>query len=87
MSVELVSYIVENLVADPSRVRVEARESGPTTVIEIYCAPADAGRVIGRGGRVINSIRTLVRAATDGQRRVDVTLVDEESQDLMMLAL
>jgi uncharacterized protein len=79
MSVELVSYIVENLVAEPSRVRVEARESGQSTVIEIHCAPADVGRVIGRGGRVINSIRTLARAAADGQR-VDVTLVDEEDQ-------
>jgi uncharacterized protein len=79
MPAELVSYIVENLVADPSRVKVEAKESGPTTVIEIHCAPADAGRVIGRGGRVINSIRTLARAAADGQR-VDVTLADEDDQ-------
>jgi predicted RNA-binding protein YlqC (UPF0109 family) len=77
MPVELVSHIAGNLVSDPSRLRVEARHDGQTTLIEIHCAPEDAGQLIGRGGRVINSIRTLARAAADGQQRVDVTLVDE----------
>lgn len=78
MSVELVSYIAQNLVAEPSQLRVEARQDGGVTVIDIYCAPGDAGRIIGRGGRVINSIRTLARAAAEGQGRVDVNLVDQE---------
>jgi predicted RNA-binding protein YlqC (UPF0109 family) len=44
--------------------------------IEIRCDGADAGRVIGRGGRVINGLRTLARAATDGRQRVDVHLIE-----------
>jgi len=76
LSQELVALIVHNLVADNDAVEVEAQRDGRGVRIEIKCAKDDAGRVIGRGGRIINSIRTLARAASDGRQRVEVQLVE-----------
>lgn len=74
---ELVAYVVQNLVADVEALDVRSvhDERGGVRV-EIRCAQEDAGRVIGRGGRVINGLRTLARAATDGRQRVDVHLIE-----------
>ncbi len=76
MSLELVTFIVQNLVEDPEQLAVASHQDDRGVRIEIRCAPDDAGRVIGRGGRIINSIRTLARAASDGQQRVEVHLID-----------
>lgn len=76
MSLELVTYIVHNLVSDPDRLVIDAQHDDRNLRIEIRCAPDDAGRIIGRGGRTINSIRTLARAASDGRERVEVHLID-----------
>ena len=76
MSVELVTFIAQQLVAEPEALSVQARQDGRDTKIEIRCAPDDAGRIIGRGGRVINSIRTLARAQADGRNFIEVQLLD-----------
>jgi hypothetical protein len=76
MPLELVTYIVQNLVAEPEQLGITAQRGDKGLRIEIRCAPDDAGRVIGRGGRVINAIRTLARAAADGRQRVEVQLID-----------
>ncbi len=60
---ELVEYMAKALVTDPSQVRVEETEKGDTIVLHLYVAPEDMGRVIGRGGRVANAMRTLLRVA------------------------
>ncbi len=73
---DLVALVVHNLVNDESSVSVDQVSDGHGTRIEIRCAAEDAGRVIGRGGRVINGIRTLARAAADGRQRVEVQLVE-----------
>lgn len=61
---ELVRYIAQNLVDDPSAVTVEAREEGDTVVISLSVAPDDMGKVIGRQGRIAKAIRTVVKAAS-----------------------
>lgn len=76
MPVELVTFIAQNLVDDPESLSVTAQREGRSLKVEIRCAPDDAGRIIGRGGRVINSIRTLARAAVDGRQHVEVQLID-----------
>ncbi|HLR47362.1 MAG TPA: KH domain-containing protein [Deinococcales bacterium] len=76
MSQELVALIVHNLVADNDAVEISSTSEGRGVRIEIRCAREDAGRVIGRGGRVINGIRTLARAAADGRQRVEVQLLE-----------
>lgn len=76
MPADLVSYILQNLVAEPDRLVVHAERSDRNLVIEVTCAEGDAGRIIGRGGRVINAVRTLARAAADGRQRVEVQLLE-----------
>ena len=76
MPLELVTFVVQNLVEEPEALRIESRSDSRGVHIEIRCAEGDAGRIIGRGGRLINSIRTLARAAADGRQRVDVHLID-----------
>ena len=76
MALELVTFIVQNLVEDVEGLAIDADRDDRGVRIEIRCAPDDAGRIIGRGGRIINSIRTLARAASDGRQRVEVHLID-----------
>ena len=67
---ELVEFIVKSLVDSPDEVRVNAFDDRSETTLELSVAADDMGRVIGRNGRVINSIRTLVQvsAAKEGKR-------------------
>ncbi|HAF62059.1 MAG TPA: RNA-binding protein [Anaerolineaceae bacterium] len=67
---ELVEYIAKSLVEDPSQVNVVVTEEGEHVRIELTVAKEDMGRIIGKGGRVANSIRTLLRvaAAREGKR-------------------
>lgn len=76
MSLELVTYIISNLVDEPDQLNIKAAQEEDSLQIHITCAPNDAGRIIGRGGRIINSIRTLARASSDGRQRVEVQLID-----------
>jgi uncharacterized protein len=67
---ELVEYIVTSLVDNPDQVTVNETDQRDTIVLEISVASSDMGRVIGKGGKVVNSIRTLVQvlAAKQGKR-------------------
>lgn len=77
---ELVEYVAKSLVEDPSQVQVKLVETGSALTLELHVAPDDMGRVIGKGGRVANAIRTLVRvAATRQGKRVTLEVVDEDA--------
>ncbi len=67
---ELVEFIVKSLVDNPDEVHVDAFDDRSETILELSVAADDMGRVIGKNGRVINSIRTLVQvsAAKEGKR-------------------
>ena len=67
---EFIEYIVRSLVDDPSQVRVTEIEGANTIIFELRVAQEDMGRVIGKGGRVANAMRTLLRvvAARQGRR-------------------
>ena len=74
---ELLTYIVQTLVEKPDEVSVTEREANGETVFEVRVADGDMGKVIGRQGRVIKSIRTLARAAASKSGKlVDVELID-----------
>ncbi len=64
--------------ADPSKVAVEQfEEDDGTVVLELSVAEDDYGRVIGRGGRTANALRTVVKAAAVRERkRVLVDIVE-----------
>jgi predicted RNA-binding protein YlqC (UPF0109 family) len=72
----LVEYIVKSIVDHPDQVKVTEIEGGPSIILEINVADGDMGRVIGKGGVVVNSIRNLLQvlAAKKGQR-VSVEIV------------
>lgn len=74
---DLVEFLVRSLVDDPEAVEVEAFDEDGDLVLEVSVAADDLGRVIGRGGRIANAIRTVVRAAgARDDRRVIVDILD-----------
>ncbi|HEY65101.1 MAG TPA: KH domain-containing protein [Caldilineae bacterium] len=76
---ELVAYMAKNLVNDPSQVRVVEKEGPRSITLELSVAPDDMGRVIGKGGRVANAMRTLLRVAAMRQgKRVTLNIVEPE---------
>jgi uncharacterized protein len=74
---ELLEFLVRALVEDPAAVVVEEIEEEGDLVYEITVAEDDLGRVIGKGGRVANAIRTIAKAAAVRiDRRVIVEILD-----------
>jgi len=67
---ELIEYIATSLVDDPTQVRVTQMRHGSTVMLKLRVAKEDMGRVIGKNGRVANSMRMLLRvaAAQEGKR-------------------
>lgn len=59
--VEVLTPVVEH----PEDLRIEVTESGRKRDVLIHAATSDRGRIIGRNGRMISSLRTLVRMAGD----------------------
>jgi predicted RNA-binding protein YlqC (UPF0109 family) len=75
---DLLEYLAEGLVDEPEKVSVESfdGEDG-TIVLELCVAPDDYGKVIGRGGRTAQALRTVVKAAATGEgSHVLVDIVD-----------
>lgn len=73
---ELIHDLVCALVEHPDVVNVRAIEGDGTVVYEVQVHPEDNGKVIGKKGRTINSLRTILRAASlPGERRVMMELV------------
>lgn len=61
----VVETIGRTLADHPDAVRVVQSEHRGVTLIELYMAPGDLGRVIGRQGRTASALRTLVSAAAE----------------------
>ena len=76
---ELVEFIVKNLVEDTDAVVIEVSEQEKETNILVRVAEADLGKIIGKSGRVANSIRTVVRTSARKQnKRVNVKFTDKK---------
>ena len=75
---ELLEYLAQGLVASPEDVRVtEIQEDDGSLVLELSVAQEDYGSVIGRGGRTVAALRTVIKAAAGrNKRRVFVNIVD-----------
>ena len=61
----LIEYIAKSLVEHPEQVDVREVKTGNHVRLELSVAKEDMGRVIGKNGRVANSIRTLLRVAAE----------------------
>jgi len=73
---ELLAYLARQLVDEPDQVRVErqGREDGEL-LLELHVAPDDVGKVIGKQGRIVRALRTVVKAsAVRSGRRVHVEI-------------
>jgi predicted RNA-binding protein YlqC (UPF0109 family) len=75
---DLLEYLARALVDRPERVKVEQfEEDDGTIVLELSVDEDDYGKVIGRGGRTANALRTVIKAAAVREnRRVLVDIVD-----------
>lgn len=67
---ELVEYIARALVDNPDQVQVIELDGEKSNIIELRVAPEDMGKVIGKQGKIAQSIRTLTKAtaAKEGKR-------------------
>ena len=74
---DLLDFLTRSLVEDPGAVEVDEFEENGDLIYEISVADDDLGRVIGKGGRVANALRTVAKAAAVKQeRRVIVDILD-----------
>jgi predicted RNA-binding protein YlqC (UPF0109 family) len=74
---DLVEFLARSLVEDPDAVSVEEVSENGDLVLEVSVAEDDLGRVIGRGGRVANALRTIAKAAgTRSDQRVIVEILE-----------
>ncbi|MBZ0253847.1 MAG: KH domain-containing protein [Candidatus Methylomirabilis sp.] len=76
---DLVEYIVKGLVDNPDEVTVTEMDGERTSVIELGAPPEDLGKIIGKQGRTIRAIRTVMAAASakKGKRAV-LDILEEE---------
>ena len=73
----VLDYLARSIVDDQDADKIEVDQVSAGTILRLHVAPDDMGKVIGKRGRVAQSIRTLVRAA--GAREgvsVNVDIVD-----------
>ncbi len=67
--VELTEYLFKNLALKPDEIKVKTFETDDEDFIllQVMVDESDMGRVLGKGGKVANSIRTIVQAAATNQ--------------------
>ena len=61
---ELTEFIIKSIVEDTESVKVEEESTDKTITINVTVNESDKGKVIGRGGKVINSIRTILQESS-----------------------
>jgi hypothetical protein len=73
----LLLFLARSLVDEPEKVEVEGRETDSKVDLTLRVAPDDVGKVIGRGGRIVKAIRTVLKAASvKANKRVNVEVAD-----------
>ena len=66
---ELIEYVVKTLVDHPEDIRITEVEGERTSVFELRCHPDDVGKVIGKSGKTVGAIRTLLGTVAARQNR------------------
>ena len=66
---ELIEYVVKTLVDHPEDIRISAIEGERTIVFELRCHPEDVGKVIGKSGKTVGAIRTLLSTVAARQNK------------------
>ncbi len=75
---QLLTYLARALVDQPDQVGLRVSEVDGARLFELKVAPEDVGKVIGRDGRTVNALRTLVNAAAQKHgQKVRVEILDD----------
>jgi predicted RNA-binding protein YlqC (UPF0109 family) len=73
----VLKYIVEQIVDEPDEIQIGASTDDRGPVLLLRVAEDDRGKVIGRQGRIVQAIRTIVKAASVGSgEKVNVEILD-----------
>ena len=73
---ELIEYIAKALVDQPDAVKVTELEGEITSVIEVSVAKEDMGKIIGKRGKAVIAMRTLLSAASMKQKQKKRTILE-----------
>lgn len=80
MMKEFVEYIVKNLVDNPDRVSINEIGGTQTLILELKVQKSDIGKIIGKNGKTINAIRTLLMSvASRNGLRVNLEIIEDDS--------
>ena len=75
---QLLTYLARALVDQPDQVSLRASEVDGARLYELKVAPEDVGKVIGRDGRTVNALRTLLNAAAQKSgQKVRLEILDD----------
>ncbi len=73
----LLLFLARQLVDEPDKVEVTGKETDSRVDLTLRVAEGDVGKVIGKGGRIVKAIRTVMKAASvKAQKRVNVEVTD-----------
>jgi predicted RNA-binding protein YlqC (UPF0109 family) len=79
---ELIQLLVEQLVNNPGAVEIKEARMDAASVIELRVAKEDLGRVIGRQGRTVQALRTILNAiALRNNRKVILQIIEEKGPE------
>ncbi len=77
----MLTFLAKRLVSKPDAVAVALHPDARGAVLELEVDGDDLGKVIGRGGRVAQALRTIVRAGAEGRVTVDIVDADDEGDE------
>lgn len=76
---ETLHYIVSSIVEQPDAVAIDEEDDNGVVTLLIHVAPEDMGKVIGKEGKVIRSIRNIMKVkAMKHNIRINVSLAEQE---------
>ena len=82
---QLIHTIVEPLVDHPEELKIELGESEDFMEYNLILHPDDVGRIIGKKGRVIRAIRTIIYSVRNrDEKRARITIADDRSDEVMI---
>ena len=77
---EIVKYIVDKLVDNHDAVQIDSSEKGDDVTITVYVAKQDMGKVIGRNGKIAQSIRAIIKTASNGLKKKYFVKFEEKAE-------
>ncbi len=79
---DFVAYIVKNLVDHPDKVKINEIGGTHTVILELSVEKSDIGKIIGKRGKTINAIRTLLMSvASRNGLRVNLEILEDEEDE------